>query len=143
MESDLGPFGEAVKVQVTIPGIGDLTAQVILSEIGPDMSRFPTAGHLISWAGLCPGSDESAGKRRSTRLRKGTPWLKTALVQAAWAGTRRKTSDIRAQFRRLGGRRPRRRRTARALDLRFLRSSRDHLARAGIVWPRSRREAHP
>ena len=60
--------------------VSDLTAQVIVSEIGIDMSRFPTAGHLISWAGLCPRNDESAGKRRSTRLRKGAPWLKTTLV---------------------------------------------------------------
>lgn len=105
VERDLGPFREAVKLLVTIPGISDLTAQVILSEIGPDMSRFPTAGHLISWAGLCPRNDESAGKRRSTRLRKGAPWLKTALVQAAWAGVRKKTSYIRAQFQRLRSRR--------------------------------------
>ncbi|MCF4124080.1 IS110 family transposase [Methylobacterium sp. SyP6R] len=105
VERDLGPFREAVKLLVTIPGISDLTAQVILSEIGPDMSRFPTAGHLISWAGLCPRNDESAGKRRSTRLRKGAPWLKTALVQAAWAGVRKKASYIRAQFQRLRGRR--------------------------------------
>ncbi|MCF4129622.1 transposase [Methylobacterium sp. SyP6R] len=105
VERDLGPFREAVKLPVTIPGISDLTAQVILSEIGPDMSRFPTAGHLISWAGLCPRNDEGAGKRRSTRLRKGAPWLKTALVQAAWAGMRKKASDVRAQFQRLRGRR--------------------------------------
>ncbi|MGE7417637.1 IS110 family transposase [Methylobacterium tarhaniae] len=105
VERDLGPFREAVKVLVTIPGISDLTAQVILSEIGPDMSRFLTAGHLISWAGLCPRNDESAGKRRSTRLRKGAPWLKTALVQAAWAGERKKTSYLKAQFQRLRSRR--------------------------------------
>ncbi len=69
------------------------------------MDRFPTAGHLISWAGLCPRNDESAGKRRSTRLRKGAPWLKTALVQAAWAGVRKKRSAIQAQFQRLRARR--------------------------------------
>ncbi|MBF0094281.1 MAG: IS110 family transposase [Alphaproteobacteria bacterium] len=62
---------------ITIPGIGVLAARMILSEIGRDMGRFPTAGHLVSWAGLCPGNDESAGKRRSTRLRKGAPWLKS------------------------------------------------------------------
>ena len=82
-----------------------LTAQVIVSEIGTDMSRFPTAGHLISWAGLCPRNDESAGKRRSNRLRKGAPWLKTTLVQCAWAGARKKASYLNAQFHRLRYRR--------------------------------------
>jgi hypothetical protein len=69
------------------------------------MSRFPSAGHLISWAGLCPRQDESAGKRRSTRLKKGAPWLKTALVQAAWAAVRKKHSYLNAQFQRLRARR--------------------------------------
>jgi hypothetical protein len=69
------------------------------------MSRFPTAGHLISWAGLCPKNDESAGKRRSTRMRKGAPWLKTTLVQCAWAAARKKASYLQAQFHRLRSRR--------------------------------------
>ncbi len=69
------------------------------------MSRFPTAGHLLSWAGLCPRNDESAGKRRSTRLRKGAPWLKTLLVQCAWAAIRKKGSYLQAQFLRLKSRR--------------------------------------
>jgi transposase len=69
------------------------------------MRRFPTAGHLISWAGLCPKNDESAGKRRSTRLRKGAPWLKTTLVQCAWAAARKKASYLQAQFHRLRSRR--------------------------------------
>src|SRR5205085_11395835 len=77
------PFPAAVQLLTTIPGIDALSACVILAEIGRDMSRFPTAGHLISWAGLCPKNDESAGKRRSTRMRKGAPWLKTTLVQCA------------------------------------------------------------
>ena len=85
--------------------MSELTAQVIVSEIGIDMSRFPTAGHLISWAGLCPRNDESAGKRRSNRLRKGAPWLKTTLVQCAWAATRKKASYLQAQFQRLRHRR--------------------------------------
>jgi transposase len=84
-DRSLDPFRQAVRQLRTIPGVSDLTAQVIVSEIGTDMTRFPTAGHLISWAGLCPRNDESAGKRRSTRLRKGAPWLKTTLVQCAWA----------------------------------------------------------
>ena len=105
VERDLGPFREAVGLLVTIPGVAELTAEVVLSEIGLDMSRFPTAGHLISWAGLCPRNDESAGKRRSTRLKKGAPWLKTALVQAAWAAARKKHGYFNAQFQRLRGRR--------------------------------------
>lgn len=87
------------------PGISDLSAQVIVAEIGTDMGRFPTAGHLVSWAGLCPRNDESAGRRRSTRLRKGAPWLKTLLVQCAWAATRAKATYLQAQFHRLRGRR--------------------------------------
>ena len=78
---------------------------MIISEIGTDMSRFPTAGHLISWAGLCPRNDESAGKRRSTRLRKGAPWLKTTLVQCAWAASHKKESYLQSQFQRLRHRR--------------------------------------
>src|SRR5262249_32552650 len=77
----------------------------ILAEIGRDMSRFPSAGHLVAWAGLCPGQNESAGKRRRTRLRKGAPWLKTMLLQCAWAAKRKKDSYYKAQFNRLSSRR--------------------------------------
>jgi transposase len=101
----LEPFRDAVERLTAIPGVSTTTAQVILAEIGTDMSRFPTAGHLISWAGLCPRLDESAGKRRSTRVRHGAPWLKTVLVQAAWAGARAKETYFRAQFLRLKSRR--------------------------------------
>jgi transposase len=101
----LDPFRAQVTVLKTIPGVSDLMAQVIVSEIGTDMSRFPTVGHLLSWAGLCPRNDESAGKRRSTRLRHGAPWLKTQLVQAAWCATRAKNTYLRAQFLRLKARR--------------------------------------
>src|SRR5829696_8771256 len=97
VDRDLDPFRQAVRLLRTIPGLSDLTAQVIVSEIGTDMSRFPTAGQLVSRAGLCPRNDESAGKRRSTRLRKGAPWLKTTLVQCAWAASRRKDGYLRAQ----------------------------------------------
>ena len=105
VDRDLDPFRQAVQLLRTIPGVSDLTAQVIVSEIGADMGRFPTAGHLISWAGLCPRNDESAGKRRSTRLRHGAPWLKTTLVQCAWAASRKKASYLQAQFQRLRHRR--------------------------------------
>ena len=87
-----------------MPGISETAARVLISEIGTDLSRFPTAAHLVSWAGLCPRSDESAGKRRSSRIRHGAPWLKTTLVQCAWAAIRTKDSYLRAQFHRLKGR---------------------------------------
>jgi transposase len=105
VEADLGPFRAAVRLLSSIPGVSALSAEVIVAEIGTEMGRFPTAGHLLSWAGLCPRGDESAGKRRSTRLRKGAPWLKTALVQCAWAASRKKASYLRAQFQRLRARR--------------------------------------
>jgi transposase len=101
----LDPFRAKAELLTTIPGVSDVVASVILAEIGTDMGRFPTASHLVSWAGLCPKSDESAGKRRSTRLRKGAPWLKTVLVQASWAAARAKTGYLRAQFLRLRSRR--------------------------------------
>jgi transposase len=99
------PFRAAVLLLTTIPGVSDLSAQVIRAEIGDDMSRFPTVGHLISWAGLCPKNDESAGKRRSNRMRKGAPWLKTTLIQCAWAAARKNDSYLQAQFYRLRSRR--------------------------------------
>src|SRR4051794_21440938 len=105
VERNLDPFRDAVRLLRTVPGIGDLAARAIVAEIGSDMRRFPTAAHLVSWAGLCPRNDESAGKRRSTRLRKGAPWLKTTLVQCAWAASRRKGGYLRAQFQRLRQRR--------------------------------------
>jgi transposase len=101
----LAPFRDAAERLTEIPGVSDIAAAAIVSEIGVDMSRFPTVGHLISWAGLCPGSDESAGKRRSNRLRKGAPWLKTLLVQSAWCAARAKGSYLQAQFVRLKARR--------------------------------------
>ena len=88
----LGPFRAAVNLLTTMPGLSDTTARVLIAEIGIDMTRFPTVGHLISWAGLCPRLDESAGKRRSTRTRRSAPWLKTTLTNAAWAATRKKDS---------------------------------------------------
>jgi transposase len=94
-------FRALIRLLCSMPGIGVLAATTILAEIGTDMSRFATAAHLVSWAGLCPGHNESAGKRKSSRLRKGAPWLKTMLVQCAWSASRKKDSYYNAQFRRL------------------------------------------
>jgi transposase len=101
----LAPIQAHVDRLTTMPGVSDVVAHVIVAEIGVDMSRFPTAGHLVSWAGLCPRNDESAGKRRSTRLRKSGTWLKTMLVTAAWAAVRKHNSYLRTQFLRLKARR--------------------------------------
>jgi transposase len=105
MGDALAPFREPIEHLKTIPGVSETVAQVITAEIGFDMTRFPSAAHLVSWAGLCPRMDESAGKRRSTKVRKGAPWLKTTLVTAAWAAARSKTGYLRAQFLRLKSRR--------------------------------------
>lgn len=101
----LAPFRAAISLLITMPGISDTAARVIVAEIGIDMARLPTAGHLVSWAGLCPRLEVSAGKRHSTRTRHGAPWLKTTLVQAAWGATRKKGSYLQAQFLRLKSRR--------------------------------------
>ena len=105
IEAALEPFRAAVERLMTIPGVSATAASVIIAEIGVDMSRFATAGHLRSWAGLCPQLNESAGKIMSRRLRYGAPWLKTVLVQCAWAATRSKHNYLHAQFLRLRARR--------------------------------------
>lgn len=101
----LAPIQERAALLTTMPGISDIVAHVVVAEIGVDMSRFPSAAHLVSWAGLCPRNDESAGKRRSTRIRKSGNWLKTTLVTAAWAAVRKKDCYLGAQFRRIKSRR--------------------------------------
>ena len=103
-EDGQAPFRALILLLSSIPGVSVLSATTILAEIGRDMSRFPTAGHLVAWAGLCPGQNESAGKKKSSRLRKGAPWLKTMLVQCAWAAKRKKNSYYLAQFHRLKSR---------------------------------------
>jgi transposase len=104
-EKCLEPFRTVVQRLDTIPGVSEVTAAVIVAEIGVDMSRFSTAGHLVSWAGLCPGENESAGKHRSRKVRKGAQWLKTTLVQAAWAAVKDKETYYHAKFLRLQRRR--------------------------------------
>lgn len=105
----LTPEQEDLARLQTIPGVGRRVAEVVLAEIGSDVSRFPTAGHLASWAGLCPGNNESAGKRLSGKTRKGSPALRAALVEAAWAASHTKGTYLAAQFRRLAARRGRKR----------------------------------
>jgi transposase len=105
VETNLAPFRTAVELVSTIPGVSTLSAEVIVAETGIDMSRFPTERHFRSWANMCPRNDESAGKRRSTRMRKGGNWLKTALIQCAWAAKRKNGSYLQAQFLRLRSRR--------------------------------------
>jgi transposase len=92
----------------TIPGVGRLTAEVLAAEIGLDMSRFPSAGHLASWAGMCPGHYESAGKRKGGKTRKGSKWLRRALTEAARAAARKKQCYLATQYRRLVVRRGKR-----------------------------------
>jgi transposase len=105
VERALEPFQVHVDLLKTMPGISEQVARTLIAEIGIDMKAFPTAGHLVSWAGLCPQLNESAGKRRNTRVRKGAPWLKPVLVQVAWAAARKKDSYLKAQFLRLRARR--------------------------------------
>lgn len=101
IEEQLVPFGTALDLASTIPGVKTRTAEVLLAEIGTDMSRFPSAGHLASWAGACPGNHQSAGKRRSGRTRKGSKWLGMALHEAALAAVAAKGSYLGAQYKRL------------------------------------------
>ncbi len=98
------PCRVAIEMLSAIPGLSSLSSQVIVADIGIDLSRIETGGHLVSWDGLYPRNDESAGKRRSTRVKKGAPWLKTTLVQCAWAAARRKVAIFQPQFLRLHSR---------------------------------------
>ena len=104
IEAALEPFRDTIERLKEVPGLSETSAQILIAEIGNDMSQVPTAGHLLSWAGLVPRLDESAGKRRSTRVKKGAPWLKPVLVQCAWAAARKKNSYFQAQFLRLKSR---------------------------------------
>lgn len=103
------PFDEQIARLDTIPGVARRTAEVFIAEAGPDMSRFPMARHLAAWAGLAPGNNESAGKRKSGRTRKGNPPLQTGMVEAAHAGVRKRNSYVGAQYHRLAARRGKKR----------------------------------
>jgi transposase len=105
----MAPFAEALARLDAIPGVGRRSAETILAEVGPDVSRFETAARLAAWAGVAPGNRESGGKRRPAGARKGNPWLKRALTEAAWAAGRTKGGYLGAQYRRLAARRGRKR----------------------------------
>ena len=104
VEGRMRPFEEARRRLETIPGVGRRTAELILAEIGTDMTRFPTHRHLAAWTGLCPGNNDSAGKRKTEHVRKGSPWLKEGLVEAARAAARTKGTYLSSQYHRLAAR---------------------------------------
>ncbi len=105
IEQTLTPFSEQVALLDTIPGVNRRVAETIIAEIGVDMEQFPTHHHLASWAGMCPGNDESAGKRRPGKTRKGSKWLRSILVEAAQAASRARGTYLAARFARIKGRR--------------------------------------
>ena len=109
IEEVLVPFSEAIRPTDAIPGVNRRTMEALVAEIGTDMSRFPTADHLSSWAGICPGKEESAGKRKSSHTPKGNRWLRAALVQAAWAASHTKDTYLSAQYHALARRRGKKR----------------------------------
>ena len=105
IEERIRPFARERDLLMTIPGVKQRTAEVLIAEIGVDMTAFASAKHLASWAGVCPGNDQSAGKRRSGRTRKGSKWLRATLTESALAATKTKNSYLAAQYQRLRGRR--------------------------------------
>jgi transposase len=105
IDKQIRPFEQAAALWQTIPGVDHVTACNLVAEIGVNMNQFPTARHLASWAALCPGNHESAGKRKSGKTRDGNKWLRRTLCQAAWAVTRKKNCYLSAQFKRLAARR--------------------------------------
>jgi transposase len=109
IEEQMRPFAPAVNAWTSVPGVDRITAWTIIAEMGADMSQFPTAAHAASWAGLCPGQEESAGKRLSGRTRQGNVWLRRALTQAAWGASMKKGSYFKAFYHRLAARKGKKR----------------------------------
>ena len=103
------PFEESVELLKTIPGVEQRTAENLIAEIGNNMDQFPSAEHLASWAGMCPGNNESAGKRKSGKTPKGNRWLRRTLNKSAWAASHTKNTYLSAQYRRLASRRGKKR----------------------------------
>jgi len=136
----LRPFEAELAILDSIPGIGAWSAQVILAEIGPDMGRFPDEGHLASWAGMCPGHDESAGKRRSGKTRKGNPWLRVTLTEAAYAAGRGKDPYLSGRYGRLIGRKGRKK-TAIAVGRTILELCHTQLSSGQLYDPQQARPA--
>jgi transposase len=100
IDEAMRPFAAAQERLMTIPGVGRQAAEVLVAEIGPEMAKFPTAGHLASWAGICPGNNQSGGKRRPGKTTKGSRWLRATLVQVAWAASHTKATIFGATYRR-------------------------------------------
>jgi len=136
----LRPFEAELVILDSIPGIGRWSAEVILAEVGTDMARFPTAGHLASWAGMCPGHNESAGKRRSGTTRKGSPWLRVTLTEAAYAAGRSKETYLSGRYHRLIGRKGKKK-TAIAVG-RVILELCHHLLTRGQLYDDQRARAH-
>lgn len=109
IEESMRPFAQEIERLDEIPGVDSITAQGVLAEIGTDMSRFPTADHLTSWTGICPGNNESAGKRKSGKTPQGNRWLKRCLSQAAWGASRTKDTYLAAKYRQIARRRGKKR----------------------------------
>jgi transposase len=109
IEKQRRPFEAVVKTWASLPGIDRVTAWTLVAEMGVDMTQFPTAAHAASWAALCPGQEESAGKRQSGRTRRGNVWLRRALCQAAWGASVTKGSYFKAQYHRLAARKGKKR----------------------------------
>ena len=104
-----GPFAGEIERLDAVPGVDRRVAEVVLAEVGPDMNPFPTHRHVAAWAGMSPGNEESAGKRKKRRITPGNRWLKRTLVQAAWAASHTKNSYLASQYRRLVARRGKKR----------------------------------
>jgi transposase len=109
IDEQLRPFARELALIRTIPGLKHRAGECVLAEVGPTMTPFPSAAHLASWAAICPGHDETGGKQRSGKTRRGNRWLRGALTEAAWAAARTKRSYFAGQYRRLAGRRGKKR----------------------------------